>query len=88
VFSSTNVTNFLFGPVGLMDERNLLSFEPFRSAVDNSFWAKLAELKLNDYKTDESEKELVGYYSTCKLLLVPYQYGVHSFEPLNRTNAS
>ncbi|KAM8930759.1 ubiquitin-like modifier-activating enzyme ATG7 [Pelodytes ibericus] len=39
-----------------------LQFVPFTSALDAGFWHELTQKKLNEYRLDESPKEIKGYY--------------------------
>ena len=57
------------GSVGLQLLANAMA-EPLRflelpSAPDVSFWARLAELKLNEYKLSEDPIPCVGHYRAC-----------------------
>ena len=44
-----------------------LQFVPFLSTIEHGFWAKLADLKLNIFKLDDSKKSLSGFYSNSDL---------------------
>ncbi|CAN3377320.1 hypothetical protein DIURU_003430 [Diutina rugosa] len=37
-------------------------FSPFQSFIESSFFTKLSQLKLDDFKLDTSEQQLVGFY--------------------------
>uniref|UniRef100_A0A8B9KXW0 Ubiquitin-like modifier-activating enzyme ATG7 n=1 Tax=Astyanax mexicanus TaxID=7994 RepID=A0A8B9KXW0_ASTMX len=39
-----------------------LQFAPFSSALEAGFWHQLTQKKLNDYRLDESPKNIKGYY--------------------------
>lgn len=39
-----------------------LQFAPFSSALDAGFWHELTQRKLNDYRLDESPKNISGHY--------------------------
>ncbi|OCT58714.1 hypothetical protein XELAEV_18001856mg [Xenopus laevis] len=39
-----------------------LQFVPFTSALDAGFWHELTQKKLNEYRLDETPKEIKGYY--------------------------
>ncbi|XP_072929053.1 ubiquitin-like modifier-activating enzyme ATG7 [Hemitrygon akajei] len=43
-------------------ERSALQFAPFASALDAGFWHELTRRKLNDYRLDESPRNIRGYY--------------------------
>lgn len=49
-----------------MSAENLLKFAPFLSALDNGFWHKLTQLKLEVYKTNDDPVALMGYYNNSK----------------------
>ncbi|XP_067907947.1 ubiquitin-like modifier-activating enzyme ATG7 isoform X2 [Heterodontus francisci] len=42
--------------------RLVLQFAPFSSALDAGFWHELTQRKLNDYRLDESPRNIRGYY--------------------------
>lgn len=39
-----------------------LQFAPFNSALDVGFWHELTQKKLNEYRLDETPKDIKGYY--------------------------
>lgn len=39
-----------------------LQFAPFCSALEAGFWHQLTQKKLNDYRLDESPRNIKGYY--------------------------
>ncbi|XP_028906628.1 ubiquitin-like modifier-activating enzyme ATG7 isoform X3 [Ornithorhynchus anatinus] len=39
-----------------------LQFAPFSSALDAGFWHELTQKKLNEYRLDETPKDIKGYY--------------------------
>lgn len=39
-----------------------LQFAPFCSALEAGFWHQLTQKKLNDFRLDESPKNIKGYY--------------------------
>lgn len=53
-----------------------LQFVPFLSAIENGFWAKLADLKLNVLKLDDSKKVLHGFYSNSDIESLPSRHSV------------
>ena len=64
---------------------SILQFEPLSSAIEASFWHKLAKNKLDSYQLDDSEKTLVGFYEfqARSSTLLPARLNVtgESFEP-------
>lgn len=50
-----------------MSAEKLLKFAPFINALDNGFWHKLTQMKLEVYKTNDDPVALVGYYNNSKL---------------------
>uniref|UniRef100_A0A8C1KVL4 Ubiquitin-like modifier-activating enzyme ATG7 n=1 Tax=Cyprinus carpio TaxID=7962 RepID=A0A8C1KVL4_CYPCA len=48
----------------LIEQENIirLSFAPFCSALEAGFWHQLTQKKLNDFRLDESPKNIKGYY--------------------------
>ena len=54
----------------------VLQFVPFLSTVENGFWTKLAELKLNIYKLDDSKKTLKGFYCNSDVEGLPCRHSV------------
>lgn len=53
-----------------------LQFAPFNSALDVGFWHELTQKKLNEYRLDETPKDIKGYYyngrlSPLALFLIP-----------------
>ncbi|KAJ3116249.1 Autophagy protein 7 [Phlyctochytrium bullatum] len=40
-----------------------LQFEPFSSAVDATFWHSLASLKVDNFRLDDGERQITGYYT-------------------------
>lgn len=47
------------------DNGSLLQFSPFQSAVDEGFWHRLSDLKLNHLGLDESPIPITGFYAPC-----------------------
>lgn len=45
----------------IMDEHQALKYTPVQSFVDSSFFTKLSDLKLNEYKLDSGVKPLSGF---------------------------
>ena len=39
-----------------------LQFAPFNSALDVGFWHRLTRKKLEEYKLDDTSKQINGYY--------------------------
>lgn len=50
-----------------MSAEKLLKFAPFINALDNGFWHKLTQLKLEVYKANDDPVTLMGYYNNSKL---------------------
>ena len=48
------------------NNKNILQFAPFSSAVDAGFWSSLQRKKLEEYHLDESARGLRGYYVISK----------------------
>ena len=48
-----------------MNPPQLLQFEPFKSAVDPTFWHQLGKRKLDLYQLDQSERHIRGYYTAA-----------------------
>ncbi|RKP25930.1 ubiquitin-like modifier-activating enzyme atg7-like protein [Syncephalis pseudoplumigaleata] len=48
-----------------MESFQLLQFEPFKSAVDPTFWHQLGKRKLDVYQLDQSERRIRGHYATA-----------------------
>jgi ubiquitin-like modifier-activating enzyme ATG7 len=48
-----------------MTSLQLLQFEPFKSAVDPTFWHQLGKRKLDVYQLDQSERPIRGHYTTA-----------------------
>ena len=59
-----------------------LQFAPFLSTIENGFWTKLADLKLNVFKLDDSKKSLKGFYcnSDVEGLLCRHSLEYSAFE--------
>uniref|UniRef100_A0A8C7GJV6 Ubiquitin-like modifier-activating enzyme ATG7 n=1 Tax=Oncorhynchus kisutch TaxID=8019 RepID=A0A8C7GJV6_ONCKI len=49
-------------PVDKDSADHKLQFAPFSSALEAGFWHQLTQKKLNDYRLDESPKNIKGYY--------------------------
>lgn len=49
-------------------ERKTLKFSPIQSFVESSFFTKLAELKLNDFKLDSTRRNIKGFSTNPKSL--------------------
>lgn len=49
-------------------ERKALKFSPIQSFVESSFFTKLAELKLNDFKLDSTRRNIKGFSTNPKSL--------------------
>ncbi|KAK1386456.1 Ubiquitin-like modifier-activating enzyme ATG7 [Heracleum sosnowskyi] len=47
------------------DNGPLLQFSPFQSAVDEGFWHRLSDMKLNHLGLDESPIPITGFYAPC-----------------------
>lgn len=62
---------------------NLIKFVQFNSFVDASFWWKLTDHKLHDYKLDESEKSFQSYYTNSNGYLVSLLLIVWIFSTLS-----
>jgi len=65
---------------------SVLQFVPFLSTIENGFWTKLADLKLNIFKLDDSKKPLKGFYcnSDVKGLPCRHSLGYSAFEIVNK----
>lgn len=48
-----------------------LQFAPFNSALDVGFWHELTQKKLNEYRLDETPKDIKGYYYNGRCLPHP-----------------
>lgn len=46
-----------------MSEQKVFQYVQFKSLVSPDFWYKLAEVKLDDEKLNEDEKEISGSFS-------------------------
>lgn len=51
-----------------MDESQVLKFQPWKSAIDVTFWHALKTRKLDDYKLDVSPKKIRGVYGFPRVL--------------------
>ncbi|KAG0254840.1 Autophagy protein 7 [Mortierella polycephala] len=49
----------------------LLQFHPWASAVEASFWQVLTQRKMDIFKLDDSQKSILGYYSTGQQVRIP-----------------
>jgi hypothetical protein len=49
--------------------QEILKFVPFNSCINPSFWYELNRVKLDDYKLNDDFKDLIGYYSNCKVFI-------------------
>ncbi|KAG0331401.1 Autophagy protein 7 [Podila humilis] len=49
----------------------LLQFQPWASAVEAPFWQVLTQRKMDVFKLDDSEKSILGYYTTGQQVKVP-----------------
>ncbi|KAF8409020.1 hypothetical protein HHK36_005092 [Tetracentron sinense] len=47
------------------ENRPVLQFAPFQSAVDEGFWQKLSSLKLDTLGIDQSPISITGFYAPC-----------------------
>lgn len=43
----------------------ILQFAPLQSSIDEGFWHRLSSLKLNHWKTDESNVSISGFFAPC-----------------------
>ena len=46
-----------------------LQFAPFCSALEAGFWHQLTQKKLDDYRLDESPKNIKGYYYNGEFMI-------------------
>ena len=46
-----------------------LQFAPFCSALEAGFWHQLTQKKLDDYRLDESSKNIKGYYYNGEFMI-------------------
>lgn len=53
-----------------------LQFAPFSSALEAGFWHQLTQKKLNDYRLDESPKNIKGYYYNGECITLDIIYSM------------
>lgn len=53
-------------PSGAESAGQKLQFAPFCSALEAGFWHQLTQRKLDDYRLDESPRDIRGYYYNGK----------------------
>ena len=68
------------------DLEHLLQFVPFLSTIENGFWTKLADLKLNKYMLDDSRKIVKGFYCNSDVEGLPCRHSLEysAFENDNK----
>ncbi|KAJ3212169.1 Autophagy protein 7 [Entophlyctis luteolus] len=47
----------------------LLQFAPFASAVDATFWQRLSQLKMDEFRLDTTPQKIIGHYSPSNSLM-------------------
>ena len=50
----------------LIMSNGVITFQPFHTFIDPSFWSTLNYFKINEWKLDTSVREVVGTFTTCK----------------------
>ncbi|CAD5110770.1 unnamed protein product [Dimorphilus gyrociliatus] len=65
-------------------EQSQVQFVPFNSCISGAFWQKFSENKLEHYKLDDSNIQLIGYYCNNEQPGLPCTFNVdhESFEEL------
>ena len=49
--------------MAMTEEGQILQFVPFASAIEVGFWHKLTRKKLEEFKLDDSARNIIGSYS-------------------------